>query len=208
MANYVSQHTGSTIDTAVGKLVDNTFSEVMYGVTPSANPSNTAIITAGWYNNQITTSMNYQHPVGYIFEWSNSGLSNAPDLTTASKVAQYFGYGTWELFGQGRVLVGQGSTTDSASKSKSFSVGETDGYFDAVCVSHNHAQTNHSHDMAGEIWSSGADGKYNCYKKTSNRKKTTVNTAGAKANIESAGVSGADRNIQPYEVVYRWRRIA
>ena len=36
----------------------------------------------------------YMMPVGYIFQWVPT--DGGPDLSTASKVAEYFGFGTWE----------------------------------------------------------------------------------------------------------------
>ena len=52
-----------------------------------------------------------QLPLGYIFEFDPTGITDAPDLSTADKVHDYFGYGTWEDYGSGRVLIGVRKTT-------------------------------------------------------------------------------------------------
>lgn len=43
-------------------------------------------------------------------------MTNAPDLSTAAKVHDYFGYGTWEAYGAGRVTVGGGSGYSAGSE--------------------------------------------------------------------------------------------
>lgn len=43
----------------------------------------------------------YMMPVGYIFQWVPT--DGGPDLSTASKVAEYFGFGTWAQVATGTV---------------------------------------------------------------------------------------------------------
>lgn len=47
--------------------------------------------------------------LGYIFEFDPTGITNAPDLSTADMVHDYFGYGTWEAYGAGRATIGVSS---------------------------------------------------------------------------------------------------
>ena len=71
------------------------------------------------------------------------------------------GYGTWESFGQGQVLVGAGSHTDDRSESKSWIDGQTEGEY-------RHVQTESelaTHDHAGRT---DNDTHFHDYSKTDN----------------------------------------
>lgn len=59
--------------------------------------------------NRNVLSGGVQLPLGYIFEFDPTGITNAPDLSTAEKVHNYFGYGTWEAYGAGRTTIGVSS---------------------------------------------------------------------------------------------------
>lgn len=220
MADYISTHTGQAIDETIDSIQNNTFSQVMYGQTPPLTTTDTTLITSGWYNQKITSSMSYQHPIGYIFEWSKANLSNAPDLTTPAKVAAYFGYGEWELFGIGRVTVGI-NTNDTTFKTDGSAGGEkTHKLSVAEMPSHNHGKVsltgswyNTQARFPGSTTRSGiiTNNSRTIGRYWSSTSSSGSNTAGF--NIDAShthtanGGSQAHNNLQPYIVVYRYRRI-
>lgn len=124
---------------------------------------------------------------------------------------------TWEAVGQGRTLVGAGTGKDSANVSKTFSSGASGGWYNAVVVSHNHSASTgsagkHNHTISPmtyrENYYSGG-GKSNAWyagSGTAHTNTTGAHTHGVTVNYN--GVSGVDRNIQPYLVVNMWKRTA
>ena len=125
---------------------------------------------------------------------------------------------TWEAVGQGRTLVGAGTGKDASNVSKTFSSGAYGGWYNAVVVSHNHSASTgsagkHAHNIRDnftyrESFYKG-DGSTNAWYKGSRyvyTNETGAHTHGVTVN--SNGVSGTDRNIQPYLVVNMWKRTA
>lgn len=133
-------------------------------------------------------------PVGYIFEWASA--PGAPDLTSAQKVADYFGFGTWEEYGKGRVLVGADSTqTEFATP------GTTGGETKHTLTIEEMPE--HSHEMR---WSNeGAVGTGNG---VLIRDSLTGGSWPYGYWTGKDGGNSPHNNLQPYIVVYRWRRIA
>lgn len=142
-------------------------------------------------------------PVGFFFEFDPTGLTGAPDLSTPAKVREYFGYGTWEEYGSGRVTVGAGAGytvgSEGGEESHKLTVNET--------PRHSHIQyaiTRDGNDNkivmtkpAGELGGATQPQSYG-YSGTGSKYLTTG----------SVGNSAAHNNLQPYRTVYRWRRIA
>ena len=145
------------------------------------------------------------HPVGSIYE---STVSTSP--------ATLFG-GTWVAMDAGRVLVAQGK----ASTGTTFTAGATGGeekhkLTTSELPSHTHGMStegNHSHAYnnligstkdyvkGGESYDSGRASTH----------PNTINTSSAGAHshtIYSTGGGEAHNNLQPYEVIYRWKRTA
>ena len=129
------------------------------------------------------------YPVGAIFTSSNS--TNPSTL---------FG-GTWEAYGAGRVLVGKASSGTFATAGATGG-SETHTLTVAQMPSHTHTQDPHSHTIPSA--ESGADfattrpGGYGNTLTTSSTTATNQNTGGGEAH----------NNLQPYIVVYMWRRTA
>lgn len=129
------------------------------------------------------------YPVGAIFTSSNS--TNPSTL---------FG-GTWEAYGAGRVLVGKASSGTFATAGATGG-SETHTLTVAEMPSHTHTQDAHSHTIPSSA--SGADlattrpGDYGNTLTTSSTTATNQNTGGGEAH----------NNLQPYIVVYMWRRTA
>ena len=116
-------------------------------------------------------------------------------LNTADKVKNVYG-GNWEAFGAGKVLVGAGS-----NGGRSFTVGSTGGEYTHTLTtnempSHNHSSIMHNTNGAGVNY-------LNVKKEDPGMGLTTgyeITTA--------AGGGQAHNNMQPYVVVYMWRRVS
>lgn len=109
--------------------------------------------------------------------------------------------GTWVQFGQGRTLVGQGTGNDG-STSMIFGAGQTGGeYKHTLSVdempSHYHASK--------PLWAAGGgNGSNNCVSGY-----PTPGQAGQYGiNTENTGGGKSHNNVQPYQVIYAWRRTA
>ena len=140
-------------------------------------------------------------PVGSIF------LS-----VVATTPASLLGYGTWVQIAKGRTLIGEGTGAGLTARTAGAEVGQED----AVNVSHSHGVTDptHSHPiwagnatgLGGSVARSGSvPGNYGA--STGN----SVNSFSGMATgvtVDSAGVSGTDKNMQPSLVVYIWNRTA
>lgn len=129
-------------------------------------------------------------PVGFIFSWAPVG--DGPDLSTPAKVAAYFGFGTWQAYGNGQVLVGVDSgQTEFATPGKT---GGEKAHTLTVneIPAHNH-ETNIS-NTAGENY----------------LPLSTNAAANVSAQIVTTNTGGgqAHNNLQPYITVYRWQRVA
>lgn len=146
------------------------------------------------------------YPVGSIFEWSNNGISGAPDLSTVAKVQAHFG-GTWEEYGKGRVLAGMDSSqTEFATagktggeKTHTLTVNELPAISGSFACS-----TPQSHgEYAFGVFSGESFGQST---------KAPPAASGQSGNIYgyalSFGGRQAHNNLQPYITVYRYRRTA
>lgn len=114
--------------------------------------------------------------------------------------------GTWERFGQGRTLVGEGTGNDG-STSMSFTPNSTDGKYKNT---HYHV-TSFGWDM-NAFYAGKPDGaKNNDYNRTSVIPNGYIVSANSSATSQSRLNWTDDRtisNVQPYIVVYFWRRTA
>jgi hypothetical protein len=162
----------------------------------------------------ITTGIAAAYPVGSIY--INASNSTNP--------ATLLGFGTWTAFGAGRVLVGLNASDASFDTAE-----ETGGSKDAVVVSHSHTATSsvndpgHAHvqnfnntSSGNTVANLGAGSTVTGYVPSSGGAATTkqVLTDSATTGISvsttvaSAGSSGTNANLQPYIVVYMWKRTA
>lgn len=114
--------------------------------------------------------------------------------------------GTWERFGQGRTLVGEGTGNDG-STSMSFTSNSTDGKYKST---HYHI-TSFGWDM-NAFYAGKPDGAKNGdYNRTSVIPNGYIVSANSSATSQSRLNWTDDRtisNVQPYIVVYFWRRTA
>tara|TARA_R110001592_G_scaffold101552_1_gene287307 strand:- start:21 stop:638 length:618 start_codon:yes stop_codon:yes gene_type:complete len=124
------------------------------------------------------------YPVGSIF----TTVTNYAD---SAAVVSAIGGTTWTAFGAGRVVVGLDSgDTDFDT------VEETGGSKDAIVVAHTHTlttKTRPSYDSSGGGNNYGQD---------------SPSGTGPNTSTNSTGESGTGKNVQPYIVVYMWKRTA
>ncbi len=131
----------------------------------------------------VSGLLDWFYPIGTIYETTSS------DLDTTTKMGNHFG-GTWEVYGAGRVLVAKSSDTEFDT------IGETGGEKThtlsvAEMPSHTHSRPDSPTNNTGADWV-GAKGT------SAKTSRTTGSTGGGEAH----------NNLQPYIVVYRYRRIA
>jgi len=135
-------------------------------------------------------------PVGSIYTNATNGTSPTTLL----------GFGVWAVFGSARVLIGDGGGYTATS------IG---GSADAYVVTHTHSASTtisdpgHYHAVATGGYSGGQPGyvggsNYQYLAAQNTDSKTTGITAGT--SLSTVGSSGANGNLQPYVVVYMWRR--
>ena len=134
------------------------------------------------------------HPVGIILETTQQ--ATASDFQTA------IGFGTWEPYGSGQVTVaidsgdtdfdaiGSGTNTNSTTGAKTHTLTT------AQMPSHTHGLIAYGNGQGsvGGGYLGVAD--------------TTVVNGTGRQSIQAEGGSGAHNNLQPYIVVYRYRRTA
>lgn len=101
------------VDPNTGVMTVNGMGDVA-GVGNIVNPNALTSLTA-----ILANIMNVIYPVGTIY--------TSTTLSTAAQVAAKFG-GTWEAYGQGRVLVGAGQATVNGV-TRTFTAGATGGYY-------------------------------------------------------------------------------
>jgi len=128
----------------------------------------------------VTAAFQAMYPVGSIY--TNAAVSTNP--------ATLLGFGTWAAYAEGRVPVGKaGSGTFDTLNATGGA--ETHTLSIAEMPAHTHTYTKHSgtsnlsiHDISHTV------------------------TSHASATTGSTGGGGAHNNLQPYVVVYMWRRTA
>jgi hypothetical protein len=175
--------------------------------TASAGTNTTQLATTAF----VTAALSAIYPVGSIYV--NAAVSTNP--TTL------LGFGTWEAFGAGRVMVGF-----NASDALFDTLEETGGSKDAVVVSHTHtatvSETAHFHTTDGTNGSNkhavraGTDSIIDGSSGSASAddadyitgSKTGTASTGITVSNASTGSSGTNANVQPYITVRMWKRTA
>ncbi len=182
--------------------------------TQSSGDSSTKLATTAF----VQAALQIMYPVGSIY--INAAVSTNP--------ATLLGFGTWEAFGAGRVMVGL-----NASDTAFDTLGETGGSKDTSIVSHTHSFSatsgsggSHNHNIFGYAGGSLArlgfvtpvvaglsgyinDGQYvSSYGGTDIIESGGAHTHSVSGTTGSTGSSGTNANLQPYIVVYMWKRTA
>ena len=137
------------------------------------------------------------YPVGAIFTTTFA-------YADAAAVDTVMGVGTWAAFGAGRVLLGAGSVTDNqpVPVTQVFTAGDTEGELShtntvAEMPSHSHQQGHYNQGGINDTYAPQYTGDRGSTVLTSNDPTTSA-----------AGSGDAHNNLQPYIVVYFWKRTA
>jgi len=174
--------------------------------TASAGTNTTQLATTAF----VTAALGAIYPVGSIYV--NAAVSTNPNTL--------LGFGTWEAFGAGRVMVGF-----NASDALFDTLEETGGSKDSAVVSHTHtfsgttaANGSHNH-YVGSTDSLANDGSAPNTQEfvrdwnAGGALTATTNTVAAhdhtiSGTTGSTGSSGTNTNLQPYITVRMWKRTA
>jgi len=162
--------------------------------TPSTDSSNKLATTSF-----VQGALQGAYPVGSIYM----------NATVATNPTTLLGFGTWVAFGAGKVPVGiDAADTDFNA------VEETGGTKDAIVPTHNHTATTnstdagHQHNYIYRATTAVQSGSSTpCWFNTSTQ-STTVGYANitSTTTVDNAGESATGKNLQPYIVVYMWKR--
>ena len=197
---------GSEIDAEYNAIAAAISSKAdLNGPTFTGTPS-APTATTGTASTQLATTAFVQsalvgaYPVGSIYM----------NATVATNPATLLGFGTWVAFGAGKVPIGIDSgDTDFDT------IGETGGSKDSIIPTHNHTavttstDAGHQHTYTRYSQLQGGTGGSSFWVFSS-----TQNTGVGYAQITSdttvanAGESATGKNLQPYIVVYMWKRTA
>lgn len=143
------------------------------------------------YYQKAEADQRFQMPVGFYFDWAP--VSGGPDLSTAQKVASYFGYGTWKEI----------SGVFMLSRSSSHAVGSTGG-------EENHTLTTNEIPSHNHVFAStyGGTTQFDAWylKIEGTQQSTPFEAYGEKTQRTGGGAS--HNNMPPYLTCYRWQRIA
>ena len=183
-------HDGTVSNTEFGHLngvtsaIQTQFNAISFdssGLQTQINGLDTAKTT-------LTAVFSMIYPVGSIY--INAGVSTSP--------ATFMGFGTWSRYGEGRVLVSQ-----SVSDTEFDTLGETGGSkTHTLSVSELPSHT-HTHTVKTGRSFSSSIGNAPVVQGSDN---TILSTSDE--TTSSTGSGSAHNNLQPYIVVYMWRRTA
>jgi hypothetical protein len=163
-------------------------------ILPSPNDPTDQDLWGGMLNSNFTLldtlleQFPGEMPIGSLY--FNADVSTNPGTL--------LGYGTWSAFGAGRVVIGAGSGTDINGETVAFTAGATGGEYNHTLTVAEMPEHTHTVNTSSASWNNGSA--------TLNAPATPY-VAGT-SNTSSAGSGDKHNNIQPYVVIYAWRRTA
>ena len=180
--NYVDVATLGTVEASKAVTAD-----ANKDITGARNLTITGALSAG--SGLITLADVY--PVGSIY--INAAVATNP--------ATLLGFGTWVAFGAGRVMVGIDASQTEFDTLEETGGAKTHTLTTSELPSHNHAYTGqHTGDNSNGLHHHSSSTKIAVGDDTSER---TVSRT-----VDSTGSGSAHNNLQPYIVVYMWKRTA
>lgn len=174
--NYVDVATLGTVEASKAVTAD-----ANKDITGARNLTITGTLSAG----SGLISLSDVYPVGSIY--INASVSTNPGTL--------LGFGTWVAFGAGRVPVGIDATQTEFDTAEETGGAKTHTLSISEIPAHTHNQG--SHDS-----SAGDGGAYN----TEFIRDHSDTANGPNVESSSTGGGGAHNNLQPYIVVYMWKR--
>ena len=151
---------------------------------------------------KIDALQNLIAPVGYIFAWAP--YAGGPDLSTAEKVAAFYGFGTWQAYGAGRALVSL-----DVAQTEFNAPGKTGGektHQLSVAEMPKHTHKGVSGDS--EVNAIVDTGQNTTDFALSFENASSPRYIAAPGGLSEVGGGAAHNNLQPYITVYYWQRIA
>jgi len=187
--NLVNSNISSSAEIDASKIADGTVSNTEFqylnGVTSAIQTQLNALDTA---KTTLTAVFNMVYPVGSIYM----------QMGTSANPSVLMGFGTWVRYGEGKVLVSQ-----SSSESEFDTMNETGGSKTHTLTTNELPAHTHTHTVeTGRSYSSSI-GNAPVVQGSDN----TVFSSAA-VTTSSTGGGAAHNNLQPYIVVYMWRRTA
>lgn len=209
----------NAVAAAIGSKSDSnspTFTGTPAAPTATLGTNTTQLATTAF----VQAALQAVYPVGSIYI----------NATSSSNPSTLLGFGTWEAFGTGRVMVGLDAGDPTFDV-----LGETVGSKDAIVVSHSHTgSTNsagshmhgvtdpgHTHGTGGSAQSANNGPDFPAIRYNSSPQTGTVTTSAAtgisinssgshthSVTTDATGSSGTNANIQPSIVVRMWKRTA
>jgi hypothetical protein len=178
--------------TVSGNIPSPTLTGVPVAPTAALSTNTTQVATTAF----VQATLAAAYPVGSIYI----------NATSSTNPATLLGFGTWVAFGAGRVMVGLDAGNAAFDTAE-----ETGGSADAIVVSHTHTATDsgHTHTLdSPRTPTGGVIGGTSNTPAAAPAGSTVPTTASGTANITvaSTGSSGTNANLQPYIVVYMWKR--
>ena len=224
MANYVKATNFATKDTlptgdsnkiVKGTEIDNEFNALAGAISSKADIASPTFTgtplaptaTAGSNTTQLATTAFVTAALGAIYPVGSIYIN----ATSSSNPSTLLGFGTWEAFGAGRMVVGFNASDvlfDTAE--------ETGGSKDSIVVSHTHTATStvtdpgHLHtqteyNQPGIGNAGGGGARVNTVSANTGSATTGITVATTNA---STGSSGTNANLPPYIVARMWKRTA
>lgn len=142
---------------------------------------------------QFSKIMERLLPVGSIIEWAPVEGGANVDLTTPQSVSNYYGFGTWEAYGSGQMLLGV---------SDGHAIGSTGGEAEHTLTVQE--IPSHAHTMNG--WTIGTEDKGASTGLTVNAYPLTYNNSNQ--TTRATGGDSPTTTCPPYRATYIWRRTA
>lgn len=176
----------------------------LVNAVPIANGGTGASSASGAALNLVVEIGKLLYPVGSVYINSMSTVNPSVLL----------GFGTWVIFGAGRVMVGL-----DGSDALFDALEETGGSKDATVVSHTHTGTTstaaahqHSSPDGNQFITSTSGAIYGGVGSSLYQSGSSLTQAAGAHNhtftTNSAGSSGTNANLQPYITVSMWKRTA
>ncbi len=182
----------SAIETAVNTKADiNGDAGESFAATTASTGTNTSqVATTAFVQNTVTaaTINALTYPVGSIYT-----------SVVATNPATLLGVGTWAAFGAGKVMVGIDSGDTDFDTVEETGGAKTHTLTTAEIPAHNHSASGGGSgtDSGNANYPNGGVALYNSTSNTWNN-----------ITIGNTGGGGAHNNLQPYIVVYMWKRTA
>jgi hypothetical protein len=199
------------IETAVGTKADlasPTFTGTPAAPTASTTTNTTQVATTAFVRQEINAipavDLSTVFPVGSIYM----------NATNSTNPATLLGFGTWVAFGAGRVPIGIDSSDTDFDTAEETGGSKTHALTEAEMPKHFHALRGPSGPFASNQQSGSTTGSGNFGGGTPDDASVAYSTesvgGGAASGSASQGSSNGNAHtiVQPYIVVYMWKRTA